>query len=228
MGEGLNQGDWSCRSLFAGCHRARYNDTTKHDPARSALPDASSILATLPPSAETTVLRGAVLLLMRQGRTGPSGVTLRFPRDDPEHPVNFHADPQTKIITIPLSSLRFLRDMSAAYIWLNTRNENLQPFHILAHLEPFPGDPNFARFRATTNHPLSSDRVQAVADYLKAHAQEFGRDPADRARSAQLAVYSAEQLSVVADVLSNEQAQGALRHIGRAAMPSNLRTLGKQ
>ena len=102
-------------------------------------------------------------------------------------------------------------------------------FHILAHLEPFSGDPEFARFRATTYHPLSSHRVQAVADYLTSHAQEFGRDPADRARNTQLAVYAVEQLSIVADVLSNEHATGAFpRQIGRSATLSNLRTLGKQ
>jgi len=56
-------------------------------------------------------------------------VTLDFPLEDGQHPMNFYAiaGPGKKSITLPVSSMRFLGDLAVAYAWLAESGYSTDP-----------------------------------------------------------------------------------------------------
>lgn len=92
-------------------------------------------------------------------------------------------------------------------------------FHILTHLEPFPGDEGFRSDRANRTHPLSPSRIEAIAANIERNAERF----ASRSGNARLAVTIAGDLRTVARVLSDEAAQRTLRQRGLSVRPEHLR-----
>lgn len=56
-------------------------------------------------------------------------VTLEFPLEDGHHPMNFYAKSGggRKTITLPVSSIRFLADIAAAFAWLNESGYSIDP-----------------------------------------------------------------------------------------------------
>ena len=56
-----------------------------------------------------------------------AGVRIEFPREDPSLPLNFYSQSASKRVVAPVSSLRFLRDIVAAYAWLSNEGYDLQP-----------------------------------------------------------------------------------------------------
>lgn len=262
--------------------------------------------------------------LTAEERVRLAGVRIEFPREDATYPAGFYSDWTTKRIVFPVSSLRFLRDVFAAYAWLSVNTFDLQSvtdylcmikyqwpdglrgvahtpvealgvpttalddskvgarfqqlfgtaivfilghelghiyhqhpaydrispeqarrqeqeadsfalaiaqrigeapigaalyFHVVAHLETFAGDSDFRTNRANRTHPLSSSRIEAIADHIQRNAGRFASRPGD----STLAVAIAGELRTVARVLSDEDVQRALRQIGRSATPATLR-----
>ena len=92
-------------------------------------------------------------------------------------------------------------------------------FHVMAHLEPFAGDPDFREDRANRTHPLSSQRIEAIAGHIEKNAERFAGRPGGAMRAA----FVARELRQVARVLGDEGAQEALRRIGLSATPEMLR-----
>ena len=56
-------------------------------------------------------------------------ITLDFPLEDAQHPMNFYAvaGGGRKTITLPISSMRFLADIAVAYAWLNDSGYSIDP-----------------------------------------------------------------------------------------------------
>jgi hypothetical protein len=54
-------------------------------------------------------------------------VTLEFPLQYAFHPMNFYSDGSQGKIGLPVSSLRFLRDIILAYSWLNATGHSIDP-----------------------------------------------------------------------------------------------------
>jgi len=290
-----------------------YRDGPLDRTASQTTPDIRTIL-------EQDIPR--VLTMEERGRL--AGVTIQFPREDGEHPANFYSLPSARRIVFPVSSLRFLRDMVAAYAWLSVKGFDLQPvtdylclikyqwpgrlsgaahtplealgppanalddppvmgrfqqlfgtmivfilghelghiyhqhgsyrdvsletarrqeqeadafalaiaqrlgeapvgaslfFHIMAHLEPFAGDPDFRRDQANRTHPLSSQRIEAIAAHMERNAQRFAARPGGALRAALVA----KELRTVAQILADEGTQQALRRIGLSATLDLLR-----
>ena len=90
-------------------------------------------------------------------------------------------------------------------------------FQILAHLEPFAGDPDFRASRANRTHPLSPQRIEAIAGTLKDDAQRFAGVKAAKA------VVVAGELRSVAKILNDESVQESLRRIGLSTTVETLR-----
>jgi hypothetical protein len=290
-----------------------YGDATLDHTARQTTPDIRSILQDDLPR-----------LYVADERAKLGGVTIEFPREDGSHPANFYSIPSAKRIVFPVSSLRFLRDVVAAYAWLSVQGYDLQPvtdylcmikyqwpsqlprgrhtpmealgvppaalddrrvasrfqqlfgtmivfilghelghihhqhggygglspeiarrqeqeadafamslvqrlgeapvgaplfFHIMAHLESFAGDPDFRQDRANRTHPLSTQRIEALAAHMERNAERF----AARAGGSRSAVTIAQELRKVATIFADESTQQALRRIGLSATVDGLR-----
>ena len=74
--------------------------------------------------------RDVVWPALTQEERGTLGrVSLNFPIEDAKHPMNFYAmtDGGRRIIALPVSSLRFLADISLAYAWLDASNYSIDP-----------------------------------------------------------------------------------------------------
>jgi hypothetical protein len=84
--------------------------------ARATTPDIRSILQEDLPR-----------LFVGDERARLGGVTIQFPREDGAHPANFYSIPSARRIVVPVSSLRFLRDVVASYAWLSVQGYDLQP-----------------------------------------------------------------------------------------------------
>jgi len=276
------------------------------------------------PDIRTILEQDIPRVLTGEERARLSGVRIEFPREDAAHPMNFYSQLSTRRIFFPVSSLRFLRDVVAAYSWLSAKGYDLQPitdylcmikyqwparlrsaphtplealgvpatalddqvvmarfqqlfdtmiafvlghelghlyhqhagyeavspevaqqqeqeadafalaiaqrlgeapvgaplfFHILTHLEPFAGDPDFREDRANRTHPLSPQRIEAIAAHMERNADRFAARPGGAPR----VTFIARQLRQVARILSDPGAQEALRRIGLSATPQMLR-----
>jgi hypothetical protein len=90
-------------------------------------------------------------------------------------------------------------------------------FHILTHLESFAGDPDFRADRANRAHPLSPQRIEAIAAAINSDADRFAGAKAARA------IATAGELRVVAKTLSDESVQESLRRIGLSTTVETLR-----
>jgi len=290
-----------------------YDDAALDRTARQTTPDIRAIL-------EQDLPR----MLTMEERAKLAGVTIQFPREDAEHPANFYSLPSTQRVIFPVSSLRFLSDMAAAYAWLSVKGFDLQPvtdylclikyqwpgrlrgvphtprdvlgvpanalddapvmsrfqqlfgtmivfvlghelghiyhqhgsyrdialeaarrqeaeadafalaisqrlgeapvgaplfFHIMAHLESFAGDPDFRRDRANRTHPLSTQRIEAIAASMERNAQRFAAHPGGAARVA----FVVQELRKVAQIMADESTQQALRRIGLSATVETLK-----
>lgn len=95
-------------------------------------------------------------------------------------------------------------------------------FHIMSHLDPFPGDPHYAGQESSATHPLSPDRLQAVIDNIRKNSQRLALQQTGRAENP-LADYVVGQLELVRSVLSDRDVQRQLRNIGRSVTPDQLR-----
>jgi hypothetical protein len=93
-----------------------YGEAPLDHTARQTTPDIRAILQEDLPR-----------LFVAEERAKLGGVTIDFPREDGTHPANFYSIPSARRIVMPASSLRFLRDVVAAYAWLSVQGYDLQP-----------------------------------------------------------------------------------------------------
>ena len=96
-------------------------------------------------------------------------------------------------------------------------------FHILTHLEFFPGDRGFRENRANRTHPLSPQRIELIADSIERNRERFSGGAVRSQATVVAAVRIAGELRKVAHILGDEGLQEALRRIGLSA---RLETLG--
>lgn len=93
-----------------------YSKATLEQTAARSTPDIRAILVDDIPK-----------ILTAEQRTRLSGVSIEFPLESPEHIANFFSDPKSKQVVMPVSSIRFLRDIAVAYAWLNVKGYDIQP-----------------------------------------------------------------------------------------------------
>jgi hypothetical protein len=86
----------------------------------------------------------------------------------------------------------------------------------------FPSDAEYEKFLAESTHPLTGDRIAALADRLVAAADEFARNENDRAASLSRINWTADQLNQVADILGDPEIQALISNRGRSMTPAML------
>jgi hypothetical protein len=86
----------------------------------------------------------------------------------------------------------------------------------------FPSDAEYEKFLAESTHPLTGDRIAALADRLVAAADEFARNESDQAASLSRINWTADQLNQVADILGDPEIQALIANRGRSMTPAML------
>lgn len=267
-------------------------------------------------------------VLTPEERTRLAGVNISFPLEDANSPMNFYADWRSGGVTVPASSLRFLRDLLAAYAWLSVHGHDLQPvsdylavikyqwprllrgkphlpmevlgvpenaldeprvmarfqqlfgtavvfvlghelghiyhrhadygeishqqarlqeeeadrfalkllrrmgavpigaaffFFVHSHLVVYPDDPDFQVEEAGRTHPLSPERIQAIAKQIKTNAARLGDGADDAGKARRNAAFIAAELGRAARLVGDKDVQSALRRIGLSTRPNALR-----
>ncbi len=86
----------------------------------------------------------------------------------------------------------------------------------------FASDAEYEKFLAESTHPLTGDRIAALADRLVAAATEFARNESDQAASLSRIQWTADQLQQVADILGDPEIQALIANRGRSMTPAML------
>lgn len=86
----------------------------------------------------------------------------------------------------------------------------------------FASDADYEKFLAESTHPLTGDRIAALADRLAAAAEEFASDESDRAASLSRINWTADQLRQVAGILGDPDIQALIARKGRSMTPAML------
>lgn len=99
-------------------------------------------------------------------------------------------------------------------------------FLMAGHMADGRGDfasaADYERFLADATHPLTSDRISALADRLTASAEDFARNESDQAASLSRIQWTADQLRQVADILGDPEIQALIANRGRSMTPAML------
>jgi hypothetical protein len=86
----------------------------------------------------------------------------------------------------------------------------------------FASAAEYEQFLANATHPLTGDRVAALADRLVASAQDFARNESDPAASVSRIQWIADQLQQIADLLDDPGYQSLVANRGRSMTPAML------
>ncbi|HJT13422.1 MAG TPA: M48 family metalloprotease [Dongiaceae bacterium] len=86
----------------------------------------------------------------------------------------------------------------------------------------FASDAEYEEFLAESTHPLTGDRIAALADRLMAAAEEFARNETDQAASLTRIQWTADQLQQVAGILGDPEIQALIANRGRSMTPAML------
>ena len=86
----------------------------------------------------------------------------------------------------------------------------------------FASDAEYEEFLAQSTHPLTGDRIAALADRLVAAAPEFARNETDQAASLARIQWTADQLQQVAGILGDPEIQALIANRGRSMTPAML------
>ncbi|MGH6893564.1 MAG: M48 family metalloprotease [Dongiaceae bacterium] len=99
-------------------------------------------------------------------------------------------------------------------------------FLMAGHYVPGRGDfgsePEYEQFLADATHPLTGDRMSALADSLLASTQAFARNESDQAASLARIESTADQLHQVAGILGDPDIQALISNRGRGMTPAML------
>ncbi|MEZ5830585.1 MAG: M48 family metalloprotease [Dongiaceae bacterium] len=99
-------------------------------------------------------------------------------------------------------------------------------FTMAAHMAEgrgdFSSDADYEKFLADATHPLTGDRVAALADRLETSAADFARDESDQAASLARIQWIAEQLHQIATLLEDPGVQELTAMRGRSMTPAML------
>ncbi len=100
-------------------------------------------------------------------------------------------------------------------------------FQVLAHgtetRGDYQSDDAFEAALARATHPVTEDRVRALATFLRKSARDFTRLAPNPAREITNINFIAEQLVAVADHLGDRELQRFIARIGRTTTPAMLR-----
>lgn len=86
----------------------------------------------------------------------------------------------------------------------------------------FASESEYEKFLAESTHPLTGDRIAALADRLVAEADEFARNENDQAASLARIQWTADQLHQVAGILGDPEIQALIANRGRSMTPAML------
>ena len=86
----------------------------------------------------------------------------------------------------------------------------------------FASDADYEKFLTESTHPLTGDRIAALADRLAAAAEEFARLGSDPAASLSRINWTADQLNQVAGILGDPGIQALIARRGRSMTPAML------
>jgi hypothetical protein len=86
----------------------------------------------------------------------------------------------------------------------------------------FGSEAEYEQFLAQATHPLTGDRIAALADKLLASKSEFATNESDRAASEARIAWTAEQLRQVAGILGDPDVQALISNRGRSMTPAML------
>jgi hypothetical protein len=86
----------------------------------------------------------------------------------------------------------------------------------------FASEAEYERFLADATHPLTGERISALADRLVAAGEEFARNETDRAASLARIQWTADQLQQVAGILGDPEVQALISNRGRSMTPAML------
>jgi hypothetical protein len=87
----------------------------------------------------------------------------------------------------------------------------------------FATQADYERALAEATHPLTADRITALADRLVASAETFARNESDQAASLSRIDWTADQLRQVAGILGDPDIQSLIANRGRSMTPAMLR-----
>jgi hypothetical protein len=91
-------------------------------------------------------------------------------------------------------------------------------FTLLAHLEPYAGDTDYAQRRAQATHPVTAARLRAIASGLTDQAESFSRTGTATAIITSIA----SDIEVIANNLDDAGVQNLFRKKGLTAKPEQL------
>jgi hypothetical protein len=86
----------------------------------------------------------------------------------------------------------------------------------------FGSEEEYQRFLENSTHPLTGERIDALADRLVAAADAFARNESDQAASLSRIQWTADQLHQVAGILGDPEIQALISNRGRSMMPAML------
>lgn len=98
----------------------------------------------------------------------------------------------------------------------------LMSAHGLPGRGDFGSEAEYASFLAEATHPLTSDRMAALADSIEQGAGVYARDEADPAASRERLAYIVTQLREVAGILGDVEIQSLIARRGRSTTPQML------
>lgn len=86
----------------------------------------------------------------------------------------------------------------------------------------FASEAAYERFLAEATHPLTGDRIAALADSLLQSKDAFAADESDQAASRSRIEWTADQLQQVAGILGDPEIQALISNRGRSMSPAML------
>lgn len=86
----------------------------------------------------------------------------------------------------------------------------------------FASEAEYERFLEESTHPLTGERISALADRLVASADAFARNESDQAASLSRIQWTADQLQQVAGILGDPEIQALIANRGRSMTPAML------
>jgi hypothetical protein len=96
-------------------------------------------------------------------------------------------------------------------------------FHVVAHMEPLPGDDDFLKARANRTHPLNSERVRAIANDIQKNTNRLSIGAKNPQAAIAAGMSIASELKKTAQFLGDKDIQKAFRRIGLSSKLDTLR-----
>lgn len=95
-------------------------------------------------------------------------------------------------------------------------------FHIMSHLDPFPGDEIDGSVTTNPTHPLSTDRLHALINDIERNKYDYSMLQNNKDSLAKMD-YLISELRIAQSIIADRGAQRALRYIGRYITPEMLK-----